>query len=163
MQCAVAMQCTGADWTFQHYLKHCMTAGKTLRQMNWPGVCDLLQAQGSSSMDLNTHAAFTLLCIAVERKPGPGAYSPSGTATSSRKAAFSIRAKLQPGRTASFTPGPGQYGISRGEPLVGSHPNAPCYTFGLKTLGDMEADRKPGPAGMFGCCLRLVWPLLWHS
>lgn len=70
------------------------------------------------------------------------------TATTSRKAAFSLRAKPHAARQESSTPGPGQYGSHPSKPHVGLAPNAPCYTFGLRTLGDREAEeRKPGPAG----------------
>jgi len=90
----------------------------------------------------------------VDSKPGPGAYNPSVTPTTSRKAAFSIRARPQAVSQGSFSPGPGQYGSGPSKPHVGLAPNAPCYTFGLKTLTDKEADRKPGPAGM--CLLSLL-------
>ncbi len=102
-------------------------------------------------------------CHVVDSKPGPGAYSPALTATTSRKAAFSIRARPQASSHGSFSPGPGQYGTGPSKPHVGLAPNPPCYTFGLNTLGDKEAERKPGPAGepsdfcfvfaWFGACL----------
>ncbi|KAL0055226.1 hypothetical protein WJX82_009017 [Trebouxia sp. C0006] len=82
----------------------------------------------------------------LDSKPGPGAYSPALTATTSRKAAFSIRARPQVSTHGSFSPGPGQYGTAPSKPHVGLAPNPPCYTFGLKTLRDKEAERKPGPA-----------------
>ncbi|DBA77331.1 TPA: Outer dense fiber protein 3 [Trebouxia sp. C0005] len=82
----------------------------------------------------------------LDSKPGPGTYSPALTATTSRKAAFSIRARPQVSTHGSFSPGPGQYGTGPSKPHVGLAPNPPCYTFGLKALGDKEAERKPGPA-----------------
>lgn len=58
---------------------------------------------------------------------------------------------------SSSSPGPGQYGSADSKQHVGISPNPPRYTFGLKTLGDKESGRKPGPAGelnlMFCACL----------
>ena len=92
---------------------------------------------------------------AVDIKPGPGAYSPSVAATASRKAAFSIQARPHASKRGSSSPGPGQYGSASGKQHVGTSPNAPCYTFGLKTLGDKESERKPGPAGEWVSTLRM--------
>lgn len=83
----------------------------------------------------------------MDSKPGPGAYNPSATATVSRKAAYSIQARPHASKQGSFMPGPGQYGSASGKQHVGTAPNPPCYTFGLKTLGNKESERKPGPAG----------------
>ena len=85
---------------------------------------------------------------AVDPKPGPGAYSPSTIATSSRKAAYSIQARPYASKQSSSGPGPGQYGTASVKQHVGTASNAPRYTFGLKTLMDKESERKPGPAGM---------------
>lgn len=92
------------------------------------------------------HSESGMWCHVVDSKPGPGTYSPALTATTSRKAAFSIRARPQVSTHGSFSPGPGQYGTGPSKPHVGLAPNPPCYTFGLKALGDKEAERKPGPA-----------------
>ena len=91
---------------------------------------------------------------AVDSKPGPGAYSPSVAAIASRKAAYSIQGRPHGSQQGTRSPGPGQYGNASGKQHVGTAPNPPCYTFGLKALGDREAERKPGPAG--GCPAYLV-------
>ena len=83
----------------------------------------------------------------MDSKPGPAAYSPSITATASRKAAFSLQARPHASKQGSSSPGPGQYGSASSKQYVGTSPNPPRYTFGLKTLGDKESERKPGPAG----------------
>ena len=85
--------------------------------------------------------------LAAGNQPGPGAYSPTASATSPRKAAFSMCGRPQTANAESFTPGPGQYKTAPTKTHVGTHPNSSSYTFGLKTLADKEAERKPGPAG----------------
>ncbi|KAL3149168.1 hypothetical protein ABBQ32_002001 [Trebouxia sp. C0010 RCD-2024] len=82
----------------------------------------------------------------LDSKPGPGAYSPSVAAIASRKAAYSIQGRPHGSQQGTRSPGPGQYGNASGKQHVGTAPNPPCYTFGLKALGDREAERKPGPA-----------------
>jgi len=108
---------------------------------------DKKHTTGVTACTSSLHSEPGMWCHVVDSKPGPGAYSPALTATTSRKAAFSIRARPQVSTHGSFSPGPGQYGTAPSKPHVGLAPNPPCYTFGLKTLGDKEAERKPGPAG----------------
>jgi len=108
---------------------------------------DKKHTTGVTACTSSLHSEPGMWCHVVDSKPGPGAYSPALTATTSRKAAFSIRARPQVSTHGSFSPGPGQYGTAPSKPHVGLAPNPPCYTFGLKTLRDKEAERKPGPAG----------------
>lgn len=100
---------------------------------------------------------------AANGTPGPSSYSPTTAATTSRKAAYSLRARPSTPSRSSSGPGPGHYPCTSQKAHVGRAPNSPSYTFGLKTALSTEGDRKPGPAGKLHCRSRHSISLCAHA